>query len=281
MDNAHRAYNFFEDLLVVLVIFKMEINESPAFNSLTRALQSSNERSSIFIYDNSPHPHTFAASKHWEITYRNDPSNPGVSKAYNEGFQVAKTQNKKWLLFVDQDSAFNGDFFLKCKISAGENANENVFVPVMMDSKGIVSPFHFRFGRGLRLDAAPAGLHQLSKMKFINSGLLIACDLFEISGGYDERFQLDFSDLVFLEKLKLVRQSFFVIDTICTHALAASDRTTLRKPLGRFKVYAHAACLFGQQTGNSWVIFWKYMRGIAFFFRFFDWRFMTLAFSKC
>src|SRR5258708_19448906 len=103
--------DFFDDLMVVLVIYKMEINESPAFSSLTKALQSGNHRAAIFIYDNSPQTHTHRQNQNWEITYRNDPSNPGVSKAYNEGFEFPKSQYKKWIFLFNQNTYFPFFFF--------------------------------------------------------------------------------------------------------------------------------------------------------------------------
>jgi GT2 family glycosyltransferase len=280
MDKPHPTDIFFEELLVVLVIYKMEINESPAFNSLTIALQSLNQKTSIFIYDNSPHSHSHTANENWLTTYRNDPSNPGVSKAYNEGFKCAKDQGKKWMLLVDQDTIFEKDFFLKYKIAVEENQNEKIFVPIQHDSKGIVSPFHFHFGRGIRLKKFIAGQYQLAEKKFINSGLLISYELFELSGGFDERFKLDFSDLAFIERLKSVTRTFLVIDSKCTHSLFATECSSREEILVRFKIYCQSANLLGNQTGNFWVLIWKHLRAIVFSFNYFNWRFITLAFAK-
>jgi len=279
MDKPQAERNFFEELMVVLVIFKMEINESPAFHSLTLALQEARQKSSIFIYDNSPNAHAHTRNENWKITYRNDPANPGVSKAYNEGFRVAKSNNKKWLLLADQDTVFPNDFFLKCKISIEKHENERIFVPVMTDIKGILSPFHFQFGRGFRSKKINRDQYRLAEKRFINSGMLMTCRLFEISGGFDERFKLDFSDLFFSERLSLITQTFFVMDSTCTHSLSASKRSSVQETLGRFKLYCQAADQFGKQTGNFWVILWKYARAVVFFCRYYDWRFITFAFS--
>ena len=42
----------------------------------------------------------------FRIHYISDPTNPGVSKAYNVGFELARQLNKKWLLLLDQDTVF-------------------------------------------------------------------------------------------------------------------------------------------------------------------------------
>ncbi len=208
---------FLDDLMIVLVIYKIEMNESPALHSLTAALQSMNQMTSIFIYDNSPNAQTHTHNKNWTTTYRNDVSNPGVSKAYNEGFRQAQAFGKRWMLLVDQDTVFEKDFLLKCESAIEADPDEKVFVPIMMDLKGVVSPFDFRFGRGIRLKKINTGQHQMMKLKFINSGMLISTNLFELSGGFDERYKLDFSDLAFIEKLKSVAKTFSVIDSKCAH----------------------------------------------------------------
>jgi len=277
MDKPHPTDIFFEELLVVLVIYKMKISESMAFNSLTTALQSMNQKTSIFIYDNSPSTQTHTRYENWSITYHSDPSNPGVSRAYNKGFNCAKDQGKKWMLLVDQDTIFEKDFFLKYKAAIEENVSEKVIVPILRDSKGIVSPYHFHFGRGTRLEKISTGQYQLAEKKFINSGLMISCELFELSGGFDERYKLDFSDLAFIERLKSVTRAFLVIDSKCTHSLSATKRSSLVEILVRFKIYCQSANLLGNQTGNFWVIIWKHLRAILFFCRYFNWRFITLA----
>src|SRR5579859_1033097 len=97
-----RLDQFFQDLMVIIVIYNMKLDESPAFRTLTHALQNSRQQASLFVYDNSSQPQIVSSSL-WAMTYVHDPSNPGVSKAYNEGFGCAKTQRKKWMLLADQD----------------------------------------------------------------------------------------------------------------------------------------------------------------------------------
>ncbi len=121
--------HFLDSLLIVLVIYKMKIGESPAFVSLTRALQFSHQSATLFVYDNSPRPQNIEQNENWKIEYQNDPTNPGVSKAYNEGFTLAKTENKKWMLLVDQDTEFEKDSLLIYKIAVEENKYEKILSP--------------------------------------------------------------------------------------------------------------------------------------------------------
>jgi len=280
MDMPRVENNFFGELMVVLVLYEMEIHDSSAVISLTTALQSIQQTTSIFIYDNSQNAHTHTLGENWQITYRHDPNNPGVSKAYNEGFKCAKAQNKSWMLLVDQDTEFEKNFFFKIEGAIKTNPDQKLIVPIMIDKKGIVSPFHFHFGRGIRLKNIGPGNYQLSYKKFINSGMLISRDLFELAGGFDERYKLDFSDISFIERLKLFWKTFLVIDSKCTHSLFATQGNSLEKTLERFKIYSQSANLLGNQTGNFWVYIWKHLRAIAFFFKYFDWRFIASTFTK-
>lgn len=280
MDKPRVGNNFFDELMVVLVLYKMEVPESPAVISLTTGLQSMQQRTSIFIYDNSPLEHQYKLNESWITNYKHDASNPGVSKAYNAGFKCAKAQNKSWMLLVDQDSEFEKDFFLKIKDAIESNPDQKLFIPIMMDKKGIVSPFHFQFGRGFRLKQISAGKYQLVKKKFINSGLLISSDLFELAGGFDEQYKLDFSDLAFIERLKLITSTFLVIDSKCEHSLFAAKHSSLEETLVRFEIYCQSANLLGNQTGNYWVYLWKHVRAIVFSFKYFDTRFIASTFTK-
>lgn len=280
MDMPGVENNFLDKLMVVLVLHKMEVHESPTVISLTTALQSIQQRASIFIYDNSPHDHSYKLNEFWATTYKHDSSNPGVSKAYNEGFKCAKAQNKTWMLLVDQDTEFEKDFFFKIKHAIENNPDQKLIVPIMMDEKGMLSPFLFHFGRGIRLKKIKAGQYQLEEKKFINSGLLISRDLFELAGGFDDRYKLDFSDLAFIERLKSITNGFSVIDSKCRHSLFVTKRSSVEETLVRFKIYCQSANLLGNQTGNFWVYVWKHLRAIVFSFKYFDWRFIAATFTE-
>ncbi len=274
------ADQFSESILVVLVIYKMKIGESLAFKSLTKALQLNNQSGTLFIYDNSPQPQAYERNENWKTIYRNDPANPGVSKAYNEGFLIAKSENKKWVLLADQDTEFEEDIFFKYKMGIDKNPDIQLLVPVMKDTGGIVSPFHFYLGRGFRLNRIEPGIHWLSKKKVINSGLMISLSLFEQSGGFDEQFGLDFSDLAFIQKISPHKSSFFVIDSTGRHSLSSDERHSIDETLARFQLFCQASNTFSERGGNFWVNGWKYIRAAILGLKYLDIRFITIAYTK-
>ncbi len=266
--------------MVVLVVYKMEINESPAFISLTKALQSGNHRAAIFIYDNSPRTHTHTQNQNWIITYRNDPGNPGVSKAYNEGFELAKSQNKKWILLVDQDTEFPIDAFdryQKCL----RKLNSPIIIPKLIDRIGIASPLKFYFGGGQRQkDVQTDQFLNLNDYFFHNSGLLISTDAFEKAGKYDENLPLDFSDFSFVHRLRKKNNSFAVASITCTHHLATTSGSGLNERLQRFAIYLKAGHYFkgNYQPRSGWLAFRFFLRAIKLTYQYRNFQFLVLYF---
>ncbi len=274
------GYDFFDELMVVLVIYKMEISESPAFRSLTNALKSRDQRTSIFIYDNSPKTHTHTQNQNWVISYQNDPSNPGVSKAYNVGFEFAKAQKKKWILLIDQDTYFPIYFFDRVCNSLANNQEGELFVPAIKSESVLISPFRFKLGRGFVLQSVEAQTYSLHDLKFINSGLLISITLFEKCNGYDERFPLDFSDLAFIQRVKKYQSNFVVINAICTQNLS-SNETVLSSFLHRFHYYVRGARLYGNDYGQSFFLFInRYYRAVKLSFQFKSLGFIKLLLQR-
>ena len=241
MDDSRKT-DFLNSLLIVLVIYKMKIKESPAYQSLTAALL--RNKTSIFIYDNSGESQELPSDMCWNFYYKHDPSNAGVSKAYNEGFKKAIELRKKWLLLVDQDTSFpinSLDSYCRTITDSGHQ----IVVPILKDQFGIVSPFKFYFGGGQRiLNLSSNKEMNLCDFYFHNSGLLIAVDVFEKAGMYDERLPLDFSDIAFVCRLRKSNSKFTVSNFSCEHKPATSNAATLNERLNRFESYVSSSKYF-------------------------------------
>jgi rhamnosyltransferase len=249
-------YNLEENLLIVLVVYEMKINESPAFNSLCKA--SPQRPITFFIYDNSQYPQSIPTTN-WAITYYHDQSNPGVSKAYNEGHKIAKSLNKKWLLLADQDTEFPVNIFSDYSNAIKNYSTVKVFAPSLFDSVGLVSPFQLLWGKGRRIKEIKSGEYSFEKYKIINSGTLISAEAFENAGGYDERFPLDYSDVSFSDRLMVNDPSFVLITSRCKHNLSATkEEKDLSKELARFKSFCNAVRLYKKISVRfvsiSWIV---------------------------
>jgi rhamnosyltransferase len=244
---THQGKDLVEELLVVLVLYKTRWPECDAYLSLSKSLKE--KRCCLFVYDNSPERQA-CTSESFDITYRHDPNNSGVSKGYNEGFQMANSLNKRWMLLADQDTQFPENFFQVLDKYVHELSSHRILVPIVRSGKQIISPFKLAFGRGFTLSKIKPGISSLSKLNFINSGLLISTDLFELAGGYDERFPLDFSDISFSERLRTYQSKLVVTDINCQHHLS-SEQKSKEDAVVRFRYYLKASKLFGVEQGQE------------------------------
>lgn len=272
---------FLDELLVVLVVYEMKIVNSPAYHSLTEALVKRDCAAALFVYDNSTSAQTPPEHAAWSINYFHDPSNPGVSRAYNEGHRFAKGKNKKWMLLTDQDTVFPAIAFDEYQKSIFKFQPQMV-APILVDQFGIVSPFKFRFGGGRRLRQVPKNITlSLDEFYFVNSGLLISVDSFEQVNGYDEKFPLDFSDLDFAFRLRQVIGSFVIADFECTHELTSVLSAKMNEALARFDGYVVASRAFKMKhrLGN-WLFLRALTRAIKLSWRFKNFKFMIVFIKK-
>jgi rhamnosyltransferase len=239
-----------DDILTVIVLYHLNLQDAPAFKSLTAARRPNNVKGELFIYDNSPDRQVIAPTELWNVHYVHNPSNPGVSKAYNEASVHAMSLGMKWMLLADQDTYFPFDIFDRYHLACAEH-HGGLFAPILVDDGGIVSPFTQRFGRGTRLKIHPVGKMNLNDACAINSGLLVSLDLFRKAGGYDERVRLDFSDIHFFQKLKPFTEHFVVLNVVCRHTLSSSPETKLKDALNRFIIYLEGSRITGRAFGNA------------------------------
>lgn len=270
--------NLTDELLVILVLFKCTLQESEAFQSLSKNLEG--KKSTLFIYDNSPSSQVFV-SELWNIIYVHDPSNPGVSKAYNEGFKKAKELGKKWLMLVDQDTEFPAWTFKKY----GEAIlirKADLLTPILSDANGIVSPLKFSVGGGQRLKNLSGDQNlKLMDYYFHNSGLLVSVENFERAGMYDENLPLDFSDFSFVHRLRSHCHHFFVADVHCNQKLASTSPAKKENRLARFKSYVSSGKYFQKkyQPANFFILVRIFFRAIKLTLHYKDYSFVKAYFN--
>ena len=243
---------------MVIVLYKQSISESKSFKSLDSALDKVSGLS-LLIYDNSPVACGAVNVHPWDIHYHHDPSNLGVSKAYNEGFKLARHLKKKWMLLADQDTAFPSTIFLDFAQAIQNYPDIHIFVPSLYDEKGLLSPFRVKWGKGVRIKAPVNRLQPFAKYKVINSGLLVWVDSFEKANGYDERFPVDYSDITFCDRLSLHDPNFVLVQSNCHHDFSATNNSrSLSDDFKRFKSFCEAVLLYKQInfrfTSSGWII---------------------------
>jgi GT2 family glycosyltransferase len=236
---------FLEQTLFVVVLYKKKPEQSSALKAILKSTTTLASAPLVFIYDNSPQPASVTADE--RITYRHDAKNSGVSKAYNEAALHLRMFPHKWMLLCDQDTEFTEAAFAAYAKALSEYPKANIFTPRMIDREGIVSPFRLVLGKGLRANKITPGIHTFNYFRIINSGMLISVKAFDKANGFDERFPLDLSDIVFTDRLRQHHGEFILVDATCYHHLSGSGKyETLEEDLLRFKTYTQAVRLYSK-----------------------------------
>lgn len=260
---------------MVIVLYKQKLASSRAYISLKKA-EHSICNPVYWVWDNSPdRDDTLLTSDH--LLYQHHPENIGVSKAYNEAGIVAKTLNKQWMLLADQDSYFPESTFIEADKAMQQNRHITVFSLLMKDDHGIISPFQWKAGRGFRVKYLRPGIHSTKEWCIINSGMLITRELLEKCGGYDERFPLDLSDVVFFDKVKNHCESFFLLPLIAQHSLS-NDDPDFKNVLSRFQAYSMSLMRYSYAINDNFPVrFVLLLRAVKLSFIFCSLSFLMVA----
>jgi len=259
-----------EKILAILVVYKELIANTSTYTSLLQSLTHSGLKLDLFIYDNSPEEFIQVVDLDpcFNVEYIRNTSNPGVSKAYNEGAAYASSKFKEWILILDQDTSFPITSIEQYLKSKNRYPQMKLFAPTLEASFGILSP-----GQSFLKHSSPSraklvtGLHMFTRKSLLNSGLLINISFFNEIGGYNENIPLDFSDTYFIEKVSKVINQFVLIDLICKHSLS-SEISDYKTVLTRFKYYCIGAREYAKTSNWFLVYFWSFLRTVKLTIKF-------------
>ncbi len=213
MANIEEVWN---SIQFVIVLYKESLQNTKTFKSLESAHFTSNIKLNLFVYDNSPLPkkQNFIHNR-FNIIYVSDINNSGLSKAYNKGFTHAITNNKKFVILLDQDTEFSNDFFIKYEQAVLNNQDIEIFAPKLVLSNGkIFSPCIYKYKRGWYPNEVGFGINKLKNLVPVNSGVMLSVRLYQKVGGYNEDLKVDFIDFQFMEKVINFTNEFYVIEEI-------------------------------------------------------------------
>jgi GT2 family glycosyltransferase len=230
------------EILIVLVIYNEDYKTCLSYLALLKCIKEyTDENISLLIYDNSTSPSTIAQEDCFNfIKYYHNPSNPGVSAAYNYGYLLAKERNIYWLLLLDQDTNLPANSILEYKNQINNFRDILIFAPVLRTREYIISPSLYKYRRGFALKEINFGLNSLENIRPLNSGLCFNLEVFEKVNGYNENIKLDFSDFDFMRRVAKYYNSFVVIPIEASHLLSSVDER-LQSAKIRYKFYCSGA----------------------------------------
>ncbi len=224
-------------ILPVIVIYKCELSNAASYKSLLKDAY----WKEIAVYDNSPQG---ADTSSWDkrIIYLSDPSNGGLSKAYNWAAKLAHEKGYSHLLLLDQDTVFPPEAVQAYKNNLTKGL---MFAPLVETTKGSnLSPVYIG-GWYPKATAMMPQVYPLNKFQPINSGMCVPIDLYQKCGGYNDKVWLDFSDYEFGRRLRKVAEFFMLID-LKVKQNYSGEVVNVAQKLRRYKCYIDCAhhCTF-------------------------------------
>lgn len=266
-----------------MVLYQKRAEESETFLSLAKCLHGRPEKIDAVIYDNSPAPLWHDIEKQYDglrIHYISDPSNPGVSKAYNAGFELARQSHKKWLLLLDQDTVFPEGALAMYAVAIEKHAEPPLLAPMLVCDGKIYSPCRHVGNVNFPLHAIRPGMVPVKRLSLLNSGLCIRLDAFERVGGFNEMIPLDFADHDFMRRYREHFDSFALLNMVCVHGFSDKESLDVGKALARFRFY----CLGAKNSIKGWtdafsLFMVAFVRAQRLSTRFKDPRFFPLLFK--
>jgi rhamnosyltransferase len=262
----------FEDILIVIVLYKKTLRESETLMSLEKSLSHNllgkytlSGKLDIYIYDNSPERLKIEPNKYFNIIYVHDPTNPGVSKAYNAACQKAKSFNKQWILIFDQDTSLPLEAIeAYSKAILNVEIEINIIAPKLFSGNKIISPCRYILHRGFPLSSVPIGKFELKGHSFLNSGLLLRVCSIRKAEFFDENL-FNYSDHDFLirfaKKNKYAKIMDLELEQDWSSAVAADDDQTVN----RFMVLARDSRYMAQKYHSIFPILWLIARSFKLF----------------
>jgi hypothetical protein len=242
-------------LAICIVAYKIPFFQSPAYLSIRQSLLAAGlPQEVIYIYDNTDLPDWEVSYNHLPekqfVSYIHDPTNPGISKAYNNLASTTRKASYTWILFFDQDTEVPVSLITKYLEAIAARPEPVLKAPTLKTQNGLsVSPCNMRYGVASPLAHLEPGVHSLKGKSLLNSGLACSLDLFFKAGGYNEAIMLDFSDHDFIDRARRLTDRFELIDVVCLHGF--SDQTAgLESAIARYKIFRHD---LAAATRRSWI----------------------------
>ncbi|WP_293912780.1 MULTISPECIES: glycosyltransferase [unclassified Sphingobacterium] len=234
-----------DNIAICIVLYNCKLEDSKTYKTLTASVYESGGAYILYVYDNSAVRQSLPANmKAWcKICYIHDPTNPGVSKAYNECSRLAKDEGARWIILTDQDTDFPSNTLRKYAEALNDHPTIKLFAPILLSGNVPFSPSNYFLKRGVIWKRARPGIWKLKGKTILNSGVMINIESFFVSGGYNESIRLYFSDFEFLDRFKRIYEYFFVMNIYCYHQLSDIVEVDVKNAKRRFKFYCEGSYL--------------------------------------
>jgi GT2 family glycosyltransferase len=239
-------------ILAVVVLYKCSINQSSTCISMRAQDAYDRDAISILIYDNSPIGDADDLPPNW--VYVSDPTNKGLSAAYNHAISQAKLSGAHWLLLLDQDSNLPRNFLADLQgdvVLCQEKSEIVAIVPIVFSNQRQVSPIRPMLG----LDRPYEGTQTATSvwLTAINSAAAIRVSFVESIGGFSNDFWLDYLDHWLFRRIYDTAHLVYVSNMKIDHNLSVANFNQGLE-VSRYKNVLTAEAAF---TNECLPIYWR------------------------
>lgn len=224
-------------LLVLVVLYKKKISESPTISTLLLQHRDLFELE-LVIWDNSmdrcPEAEIHILEKNFDrFQYHWTPENTWLSKLYN---QVLTGHTYDYALLLDQDTEIPPYYFDKLAAALLKFPKLNLFLPLVLHEKKVVSPGAWVYFKGKHWKKIKTGIIPSKNVLAITSGIVISAKVFFVHQmRFDERLSLYGIDTAFMLNFSKFEKQLCVLSIKFDHDTVLWSNPPADVMLGRFR----------------------------------------------
>ncbi|MDR7208985.1 glycosyltransferase [Flavobacterium piscis] len=236
-----------EDIFVIIILYKNNLENSRTIKTLETSLD---KKINLFVYDNSSekqYPEESFSYNKFNVQYFHDPTNVGLSKAYNYALKLAVNNKCSWLLLLDQDTCFTKEYIDAVEMLRVDKldkktvaviprvkslTNNQKISPAKIILGGICRPFNYQEGI------------ITSKISGINSGTILKVDYFKSIDGFNANYTLDMLDHWYFKKIFDDGKNIFLLNATINQDLSVLENFEESVSIERYKQMLKAESLF-------------------------------------
>jgi GT2 family glycosyltransferase len=240
------------NLYIVVVLHDRGIADSRTCTDLLKQ-DCPPRRNAFLLYDNSARSSIQAIPAGWDVHL--DPSNGGLSAAYNFAIAQAKALNCKWVLLLDQDTSLPRNFLSGIHVNLAKMQGHPevvAIIPIIKAGDRQVSPLLPKPGR----ESSFAGRNIVVSewVTAINSGTCISVDFIDELGGFSREFWLDYLDFWLFKMISNSGKCVYVGEMVLEHDLSVANMN--RVSIARYRGVLAAELRF---TNGYLTVPWRLM----------------------
>jgi GT2 family glycosyltransferase len=241
-------------LFVVTVLYNCPISQSSTYTSLLRQTGHDSKRVSCLLYDNSPTREGLEGSPSTWLSV-NDPTNGGLSRAYNCALDEARKQHCEWLLLLDQDTylpPYFMDELFRVIDAAQASTDVAAIVPTIRMGSRQISPVQPKLFRNIPFK--PHNSIAPEWLMAINSATAVRLEFLDSIGGFSNEFWLDYLDHWLFRKIYDSKKKVLVTESQVEHNLSVVN-LNIGMTVERYHSILDAEALFtNHYLGSAWRI---------------------------